>query len=64
MLEGICNLEDIFPNLFFGELDLFFLRPFEDQLEISLFRPLDGDKELVQLIVDKPIQVPYDVGVI
>jgi hypothetical protein len=64
MLQGTCNLVNVVPNLLFWKLNLFFLRSFEDEFQVSLLSPLDRNEEFVQLVVDEPVQVLNDVGIV
>ena len=55
---------DIAPHLFLRKADFLFLCSLHYHLEVAFFGPLDGNEELVQLIVDEPAQIPHDVGMI
>ena len=52
------------PYLFLLKAHFVFLRPLHHELEVALLRPLDGNEQLVELVVDEPVQILYDVGVI
>lgn len=64
MLQCPGNLMNILPYLLFRERDFIFLSSFHYEFEISFFGPLYGNEELIKLIVNKPIQIFNDVGVI
>jgi hypothetical protein len=64
MLQSICNLVNVNPNLFLWKVYFVFNCPLEDQLHITLFGPLDSNEEFIQLVVDEPVQVLHDVRVV
>lgn len=48
---------DVAPYLLLWKVDILFLCPLHDELEIALFSPLDSNEELVELVVDEPVEV-------
>ena len=64
VLQGASDLVNVGPDLFFLELNLVFLRSLEHKLEVSFLSPLDCNEELVQFVVDKPVQVLDDIRVV
>jgi len=55
---------NVLPNPALGERNVFFNRSLDHQLEVALFDVLDSDEQLIQFVVDKPIQVLHNVGVV
>ena len=64
VLQCPSNLMNVPPYLLFLKAHFVFLRPLHHELEVALLRPLDGNEQLVELVVDEPVQILYDVGVI
>ena len=64
VLECTCNLVNVSPYLLFLKAHFVFLSPLHDELQVSFLRPLYRNKQLVKLVVDKPVQILNDVGVI
>ena len=54
----------VFPDLLLGECDIFLDGLLDDQLQVSLLCPLDRDEELIQLVINEPIQVLDDVRMV
>lgn len=54
----------VFPDLFLGERDVFLDSFLDNQLQVSLFSPLDRDEEFIQLVINEPIQVLDDVRMV
>ena len=64
VLQSTSYLMYVFPDLFLGERDVFLDSFLDDQLQVSLFSPLDRDEEFIQLIINEPIQVLDDVRMV
>ena len=64
VLQSTSYLMYVFPDLFLGERDVFLDSFLDDQLQVSLFSPLDRDEEFIQLIIYEPIQVLDDVRMV
>ena len=64
VLQSTSYLIYVFPDLFLGERDVFLDSFLDDQLQVSLFSPLDRDEEFIQLIIYEPIQVLDDVRMV
>jgi hypothetical protein len=54
----------VFPDLFLGERNVLFNGLLDDEFQIALLCPLDSDKELIQLVVDEPVEVLDDVRMV
>ena len=64
VLQSTSYLMYVFPDLLLGERDIFLDGLLDDQLQVSLLSPLDRDKELIQLVINEPIQVLDDVRMV
>lgn len=64
VLQGSSNLAYVLPNSLLREAYILLNVTLHHKLQISFFRPFDCNKELIQLVIDKPVQVLDDVGVI
>ena len=64
MLESTGYLVNVFPNLLLRKRYLVLLSSLHDELQVSLFCPLNSDEQLVQLVIYKPVQVLDYVGVV
>jgi len=64
VLKRACNLTNVFPYPFLGKTDVLLNVALHDLLQVAFFRPFDSDKELIQLVVDEPVQVLHDVGMV
>lgn len=64
VLQSTSYLMYVFPDLFLGERDVFLDSFLDDQLQVSLFSPLDRDEEFIQLVINEPIQVLDDVRMV
>jgi len=64
VVEGTGDLVDVLPDLLLGEADVLLDGLLDNELEVALLGPLYGDEELVQLVVDEPVEVLDDVGVV
>ena len=64
VLQSTSYLMYVFPDLFLGERDVFLDSFLDDQLQVSLFSPLDRDEEFIQLIIYEPFQVLDDVRMV
>ena len=64
VLKRSSDLTNVFPNPFFWKTDILFYIALHDLLQVAFFRPFDSDKELIQLVVDEPVQVLHDVGMV
>lgn len=64
VLECTRHLVNKSPNLLLGKADFVFHCSLEDELEVALLGPLDGNEKLVQLVVDEPAQVFHYVRMI
>ena len=64
VLQRPSNLVNVLPDLFLREIDLFLHCSFHDQLQIAFFSPLNCYEQFVQLVVNEPVEVFHDVGMI
>ena len=64
VLQRTRYLVYVFPDLLLGERDIFLNGLLDDQLQVSLLSPLDRDEELIQLVINEPIQVLDDVRMV
>ena len=64
VLQGTRYLVYVFPDLLLGERDILLDGLLDDQLQVSLLSPLDRDEELIQLVINEPIQVLDDVRMV
>ena len=64
VLQCARNLMNISPNLFLRKTNFVLLRSFHNHLEVAFLGPLDGNEQLIQLVVDEPAQILHDVRVI
>ena len=64
VLQRTRYLVYVFPDLLLGERDIFLDGFLDDQLQVSLLSPLDRDEELIQLVINEPIQVLDDVRMV
>lgn len=64
VLQSTSYLMYVFPDLFLGERDVFLDSFLDNQLQVSLFSPLDRDEEFIQLVINEPIQVLDDVRMV
>jgi hypothetical protein len=53
--ERRSNLINVLPNLAFLKEYVFLFALLDEELEVAFLRPLNGDKQLVQLVVDEPV---------
>lgn len=52
---------DIFPDLSLFEVNVFFDGFLDQKFEVALLSPLDRNKQLVEFVVNEPVQVLDDV---
>lgn len=64
VLQSTSYLMYVFPDLLLGERDIFLDGLLDYQLQVSLLGPLDRDEELIQLVINEPIQVLDDVRMV
>ena len=64
VLQRTRYLVYVFPDFLLGERDIFLNGLLDDQLQVSLLSPLDRDEELIQLVINEPIQVLDDVRMV
>lgn len=64
VLECACDLVNVSPHLLLWKADFILLSSLHNHLEVAFLGPLDGNEQLVQLVVDEPAQILHDVGVI
>jgi hypothetical protein len=64
VLQSTSYLMYVFPDLLLGERDIFLDGLLDDQLQVSFLSPLDRDEELIQLVINEPIQVLDDVRMV
>lgn len=64
VLQSTSYLMYVFPDLLLGERDILLDCLLDDQLQVSLLSPLDRDEELIQLVINEPIQVLDDVRMV
>ena len=64
VLKCARNLVNVSPDLLFWKAHFIFLSTFHYHLEIAFFGPLDGNEQLIQLVVYEPTQILHDVRVI
>jgi hypothetical protein len=57
-------LVSVLKNSLFGHRNVLLYVALDDKFQVSLFCPLDRNKELVQLGVNKPTQILYDVWLV
>ena len=62
--QRACNLMYVLPDPLLRKAHVLLYCLFDDQLQVPLLRPLHCDKQLVQLVVDEPVQVLDDVRVV
>ena len=62
--EGACNLMDVLPDSLLREAHVLLDGLLDDELEVPFLGPLDRDEELVELVVDEPVEVLDDVRVV
>jgi hypothetical protein len=55
---------NVLPHPLLREGDVLLNGLLDDELEVALLRPLDRDEELVELVVDEPVEVLDDVWVV
>lgn len=55
---------DVAPHLLLRKADFILGCSLHYHLEVAFFGPLDGNEELVQLVVDEPAQISHDVRMI
>jgi len=58
------DLGNEFPNLALREGDVFLDSFFYQQLQIAFLCPFDGYKKFIELVINEPIEVLDDVGVV
>jgi len=54
----------VLKNSLFWHRNVLFNVALDDKFQVSLFCPLDRNKELVQLGVNEPTQILYDVWLV
>ena len=64
VLQSTSYLMYVFPDLLLGKRDIFLDGLLDDQLQVSFLSPLDRDEELIQLVINEPIQVLDDVRMV
>lgn len=64
MFQRTSYLMYVLPYLLFGKADIFLYSLLDDKFKVSFLSPLDRYEELIQLIVDEPIQVFHDIRVV
>jgi hypothetical protein len=64
MLESSSNLSAVLPHFLLWEAHVLFNSFLHYELEVSFLGPLDGNEELVELVVDEPVEVPDDVWMV
>ena len=64
VLQSTSYLMYVFPDLLLWECDIFLDGLLDDQLQIPLLCPLYRDEELIQLVINEPVQVLDDVRMV
>ena len=64
VLKRTGYLVGVLDNSLLLEVDFVLHSFFDDEFEVALLGPLDGDEKFVKLAVDEPTEVLYDVWVI
>ena len=61
VFQGACYLVYVLDYSLLWEVDLVFHCLLDDELEVSLLSPFNSNEKFVELAVDEPAEVPYDV---
>lgn len=64
VLQSTSDLVDVLPDLALLKVNVLLDRLLDQQLQVALLRPLHRNEQLVELVVDEPIQVLDDVWVV
>lgn len=64
MLQRTGYLVDVFPDLPLLKVNVLLDPLLDEQLEVALLGPLDGNEKLIELVVDEPVQVLDNVWVV
>ena len=64
MLQSTRDLVNVSPDLLFLEGYFILLRSLHNKLEVALLGPLDGNEELIQLVVNEPVQIFHYIRVV
>jgi hypothetical protein len=64
VLEGACYLATVLPDLLFREAHILLNSFLDNEFKISLLGPLDGNEELIELVVDEPVEVAHDIRMV
>ena len=62
--EGTGNLVNVLPDLSLLEEYIFLFALLDEELKVTFLSPLNGNKQLVKLVVDEPVQVLHNIWVI
>ena len=55
---------DVVPNLAFLEKDVLLDTLLDEQLQVALLCPFDRNEQLVELVVNEPVQVLHNIWVV
>ena len=64
VLQGRSYLMYVFPASLLRKTHIFLYGFFHDEFEVPLLRPLDCDEQLIELVVDEPIQILHDIRMV
>lgn len=64
MLQCACDLVNVLPYPFLREANVFLDSFLNNELQVSFFSPFDRNKELIQLVINKPVEVFDNIRVV